>query len=168
MVGLIFWIIIIVIIAKSVQKRQSDGQNGYGAKGVSQTKKDNVSHKGIAEYEKNMKKAVQKAVHPGTGSERTKTAAGGQTAKTEEISTTEYLRQKALEDEKEHAEEARREAMRLSRETGGRPAAQRYCDGDSVPRGMRLVKCGYCGAENLIAEHHNQKDYTCCFCREIL
>lgn len=95
----------------------------------------------------------------------------GVTAKAQEaeqISTTEYLRQKALEDQKEHEEEARLEAIRLHRETGGRRAAQRHYDGDSIPKGMRLVKCGYCGAENLIGDYQNQKDFTCYFCREIL
>lgn len=86
----------------------------------------------------------------------------------EDISTTEYLRQKALEDQREHEEEARLEAMRLRRETGGRRAAQRHYDGDSIPRGMRLVRCGYCGAENLIGEREKQSDFTCYFCREIL
>lgn len=86
----------------------------------------------------------------------------------EQISTTEYLRQKALEDQKEHEEAARMEALRLHRETGGRMAAQRHYDGDSIPRGMRLVKCSYCGAENLIGDYQKQNDFTCYFCREIL
>lgn len=169
MLSLIFWILIIWIIWKNVKKNQSGGQNGYGQKGLNQTKKAGTSHKGIGEYEEAVKKAAQKVVHPKAGSAQTKTAAAEtQKGKAEEVSTTEYLRQKALEDEREHADEARREAMRLHRETGGRPAGQRHFDGDSVPKGMRLVKCSYCGAENLIAEHHNQKDYTCYFCREIL
>lgn len=86
----------------------------------------------------------------------------------EDISTTEYLRQKALEDQREHEEEARLEAMRLHRETGGRRAAQRHYDGDSIPKGMRLVRCSYCGAENLIGDYEKQSDFTCYFCREIL
>lgn len=86
----------------------------------------------------------------------------------EDISTTEYLRQKALEDEKEHREEARQEAMRLNREAGGRMTARRYIDGDSIPKGMHVEKCRYCGAENLIADHKRKEEYTCYFCREIL
>lgn len=169
MLSLIFWIFIIWIIWRNVKKNRPEGQSGYGKNGLSQTKKDSDSHKGIAEYGEAMKKTAQKAVHPKPGSTQTKAAAAGtQAGSGKEVSTTEYLRQKALEDEREHAEEARREAMRLHRETGGRPAAQRHFDGDSVPKGMRLVKCSYCGAENLIAGHHNQKDYTCYFCREIL
>lgn len=95
-------------------------------------------------------------------------AGTGDAQKAEQISTTEYLRQKAMEDQRDHEQEARMEAIRLQRETGGRRAAQRYYDGDSIPRGMRIVKCGYCGAENLIGDHQNQKDFTCYFCREIL
>lgn len=83
-------------------------------------------------------------------------------------STTEYLRQKAIEDEKEHAQQARKEAMRLHRETGGRSVALRHYDGDSIQKGMRLVKCSYCGAENLLPEYKKQEEFTCYFCREIL
>lgn len=173
MIGLIFWIIIIWIVWKSVKKKRSEGQSGYG-QDLNQTKKAGGALRGISEYKETLRRAGAKGFHSITGTAQTKTTETQtgttemQTGTTEEISTTEYLRQKALEDEKEHAEEAMREARRLNRETGGRPAAQRHYDGDNIPRGMRLVKCSYCGAENLIAGHHNQKDYTCYFCREIL
>lgn len=94
---------------------------------------------------------------------------GGKSAsKPEEVSTTEYLRQKAMEDQKEHEREARQEEARLRQESGRRRAAVRHYDGDSIPSGMRMVKCGYCGAENLVGNGQNQKDFTCYFCRERL
>lgn len=85
-----------------------------------------------------------------------------------EASTTEYLKQKALEDAKLHREEKRQEDIRWNRETGGRMRGRRYLYGDSVPQGMRIVKCGYCGAENLISGRMAKEEYTCYFCREIL
>lgn len=96
--------------------------------------------------------------------------AGKDLAKTKDgqASTTEYLRQKAIEDERAHAEEARIEELRLHHETGGRMPAMRHYDGDSVPRGMHIVRCGYCAAENLIRDGQKQSDCTCYFCREIL
>lgn len=88
--------------------------------------------------------------------------------KEEDISTTEYLRQKALTDEKEHREEARQEASRLDRKAGGRMAARRYIEGDSIPKEMHIEKCSYCGAENLIADYKRKEEFTCYFCREML
>lgn len=115
-----------------------------------------------------MSRTSSSAKNTGTAKGSSRSDGAAKEQESEQISTTEYLRQKALEDQKEHEEAARLEAMRLHRETGGRRAAQRHYDGDSVPKGMRIVKCGYCGAENLIGDHQNQKDFTCYFCREIL
>ena len=44
----------------------------------------------------------------------------------------------------------------------------RYYEWDSIPKGNRVVKCNYCGAENLISERYKPNRYTCYFCREIL
>lgn len=40
--------------------------------------------------------------------------------------------------------------------------------GQHSRRGNRVVKCNYCGAENLISERYKPNRYTCYFCREIL
>ena len=45
---------------------------------------------------------------------------------------------------------------------------KRYLPGDMIPKGRRLVCCGYCNAENLIPERDNPKRYNCYFCRETL
>lgn len=87
---------------------------------------------------------------------------------TQAASTMDYLAQKAKEGRIEHALEKRREEQRLRSETGGRKPALRYYYGDSVPPKMRIVKCGYCGAENLVPERVSQENYTCYFCRENL
>lgn len=84
-----------------------------------------------------------------------------------DMSTTDYLRQKAVLDEADHLQEMRQEEMRARWETGGLPSARRLYEGDSVPQGMRVIKCSYCGAENLAPQGSRQK-YTCYFCREEL
>lgn len=89
------------------------------------------------------------------------------TEKQANMSTTDYLRQKAVLDEADHLQDKRQEEMRTRWETGGLPSAQRLYEGDSVPQGMRVIKCSYCGAENLVPQGSRQK-YTCYFCREEL
>ena len=64
--------------------------------------------------------------------------------------------------------EKREEQARLHQETGGRMVGVRYYEWDSIPKGNRVVKCNYCGAENLISERYKPNRYTCYFCREIL
>ena len=83
-------------------------------------------------------------------------------------STTEYLAWKAKADQIAHSRDSRQEEQRLRRETGGKAPALRHYYGDSVPPKMRLVRCGYCAADNLVAEYANVKNYTCYFCREDL
>ena len=82
------------------------------------------------------------------------------TEKQANMSTTDYLRQKAVLDEADHLQDKRQEEMRTRWETGGLPSAQRLYEGDSVPQGMRVIKCSYCGAENLVPQGSRQK-YTC-------
>lgn len=194
--NLIFLIIIIIVLRNVIEKKKSDSGKENGQRFGSHSKSGGLPENMAAlQRDPAVRKTASPVSKQGTGSRETaqKSAAGssriaaraadvkketkaretmsGVTAKAQEaeqISTTEYLRQKALEDQKEHEEEARLEAIRLHRETGGRRAAQRHYDGDSIPKGMRLVKCGYCGAENLIGDYQNQKDFTCYFCREIL
>ena len=84
-----------------------------------------------------------------------------------DMSTTDYLRQKANLDEADHRQEKQQEFRRARWETGGLPAAKRLYEGDSVPQGMRRVACSYCGADNLLPQGSGQK-YTCYFCREEL
>lgn len=48
-----------------------------------------------------------------------------------------------------------------------RMVAKRLYEGDHVPKGHRMVKCGYCAAENLIA-YSSRGAYMCYFCHEDL
>lgn len=82
-------------------------------------------------------------------------------------STTAYLMEKAEADAREHAQEKLEEQQRLHETRGGLAVALRYLEGDMVPRGKRVVRCGYCGAENLVPMASGTR-YSCYFCREPL
>lgn len=84
-------------------------------------------------------------------------------------STTEYLKQKADFDEKEHnREREQQQKKQKDYERGsGLITAERLIMGDSIPSGRIVVKCKYCGAENLVPINIRSK-YGCYFCREIL
>lgn len=83
-------------------------------------------------------------------------------------STTEMLEEKARQDAMEHQEEKRRQLAEERRIHGQLRYAERYLLGDMIPKGRRLICCGYCNAENLIPERDNPKRYNCYFCRETL
>ncbi len=91
----------------------------------------------------------------------------GKKDKQTELSTLEYLEQKAREDAREHAREAMEERRQARKDLAGRREGIRLYPGDAAPRGMRVIKCPYCGAENLVAENSREK-YGCYFCREDL
>lgn|GEM_PF-5413284 len=81
--------------------------------------------------------------------------------------TTDYLAEKAKQDEIQHVIEKREEQQRVERKYGGQPTGMRYLLGDPVPAGMRIVVCEYCGAENLVKiTYHGGCD--CYFCRTAL
>ena len=85
----------------------------------------------------------------------------------EEISTMEYLEEKARQDAAEHARDKWEENMRLHQNYGGLRVAERLFDGDTVPGGKKCSVCEYCGAENLIPMIPRER-YSCYFCREPL
>ncbi len=103
-----------------------------------------------------------------TGTARRSAGADADAGSGADMSTTEYLRQKALEDAKDHARENSQEERRLHQETGGRMTGMRHLEWEEVPKGTRVVRCRYCAAENLISEYRKPEDYTCYFCREVL
>lgn len=81
--------------------------------------------------------------------------------------TTAYLKEKAEEDARQHAKEKFEEQKRLYETRGGLAVAERYLDGDLIPQGKQRVKCGYCGADNLVPIQPRTR-YSCYFCREAL
>lgn len=105
---------------------------------------------------------------PGNGSSVSRTVEKKTTVSRQAKSTTEMLEEKARQDAMEHQEEKRRQLAEERRIHGQLRYAERYLPGDMIPKGRRLVCCGYCNAENLIPEHDNPKRYNCYFCRETL
>lgn len=105
-----------------------------------------------------------------SGGRKTASRVSGK-AKTKDIgtfSTTEYLENKARQEELADRKERYQEWKQAKRESSGSiPAAKRLYEGDSVPHGMERVRCSYCAADNLIPEGSSRK-YTCYFCREEL
>ena len=47
--------------------------------------------------------------------------------------------------------------------SGNRKAARQLYIGDPVPRGTRVIRCGYCAAENLVP-YNARNEYKCYFC----
>lgn len=105
---------------------------------------------------------------PGNGSSVSRTVEKKTTVSRQAKSTTEMLEEKARQDAMEHQEEKRRQLAEERRIHGQLRYAERYLPGDMIPKGRRLVCCGYCNAENLIPERDDPKRYNCYFCRETL
>lgn len=105
---------------------------------------------------------------PRNGSSVSRTVEKKTTVSRQAKSTTEMLEEKARQDAMEHQEEKRRQLAEERRIHGQLRYAERYLPGDMIPKGRRLVCCGYCNAENLIPERDNPKRYNCYFCRETL
>lgn len=71
--------------------------------------------------------------------------------------------------EKNSGSESKKESpppARLSRSSA--PAGEPYEEWMSVPPGKQVVRCSYCGADNLILEKQTLKKCSCYFCREEL
>lgn len=81
-----------------------------------------------------------------------------------EKSTTEYLSEKAKQDQREHELEKMQERKRVEQKYGNRPVGGRYLAGDPVPAGMKIICCQYCGAENAVKIDY-RGDRNCYFCR---
>ncbi|MDD3205470.1 MAG: hypothetical protein PHS74_07035 [Lachnospiraceae bacterium] len=79
-------------------------------------------------------------------------------------STVDYLSQKAAQEDKDQRMEVK---MNASVRVGGRRVAVQLIEGDMAPMGTRVIKCGYCGAENLVPMTTSE-EYACFFCREDL
>ena len=110
----------------------------------------------------------QAAVRTAGGAAGSMTPGNGSSVSRQAKSTTEMLEEKARQDAMEHQEEKRRQLAEERRIHGQLRYAERYLPGDMIPKGRRLVCCGYCNAENLIPERDNPKRYNCYFCRETL
>lgn len=169
MSSLIFFIFMIWFIMRIVKNKQkATGQNdpkqtqgsntpGSAATRTGSTYSTAAGRAKKSAYESAM--AFQKtATGSGAGSSSSvwATALGSDGSSSSSTSTTAYLERKAKEDARDHAQEKREEQARLHQETGGRMVGVRYYEWDSIPKGNRVVKCNYCGAENLFRSAINR------------
>ena len=147
---IILFIVIIVIVVKATNKNKKKTTN-YSGKTTQRTiatgRKSNVSP----------------AVSP-----KNQTSSNQKKAERENYqSTMEMLRQKAEEEQAEHEKDKRYAEYKKKKTYKEKYYAQRLIPGDPVPKGMYVKKCGYCGAENLLAYGSGEK-MLCYFCREEL
>lgn len=162
MIQVLFFIILGVAIYKNIQRakeRNGMGNNNTGSNTMANQPSIPVSQAAPVNRNTQTARAAKQAA----------AAAKSAVKETKEDgkSTTEYLKEKAEEDARQHAKEKFEEQKRLYETRGGLAVAERYLDGDLIPQGKRCVKCGYCGAENLVPMQPRTR-YSCYFCREAL
>ena len=176
MIELIIMIIVCVTIYKRVQRARGEG----GVKGNSSLPNTTVTTanqnkpfglSGENPYEQKKPHggipAANNVSRPQPRTTQAPAKSAIEEAKEDGNSTTAYLMEKAEADAREHAKEKFEEQKRLHETRGGLAVATRYLDGDAIPKGMRCVNCGYCGAENLVPMVPRTR-YSCYFCREAL
>jgi len=114
------------------------------------------------------KSAIQKAASYGSTStstyQKSDTAPKAEIKQGAEQSTVDYLAQKA---EQEQETQDRVAKISASSQKDGHRVAVRLFEGDLPPAGTRVIKCNYCGAENLIPQNATGQ-FACYFCREDL
>lgn len=173
MFGFIFTIIIICIVVNSIKRQNSRKSNYDSSKTTYSSTSQNVQpyRQNPGTYQRQQTTGVtgQTARSRGTAMQTPQAVRTAQAAQTsqKETSTMDYLNEKAKQDQREHAIEKMQEQKRVDQLHGNRPVGGRYMLGDPIPAGMKIVNCGYCGAENIVKiGYHSGCD--CCFCRSHL
>lgn len=164
MIQVLFYIIIIIAIYKNIQRakeRNSMKGNDAGSNTVSN------QTGGPVRPAMPVNRNTQMARPPKQTTTAIKPAVIEAREDKESHATTAYLKEKAEEDARQHAKEKFEEQKRLYEARGGLAVAERYLDGDLIPQGRQRVKCGYCGADNLLPMQPRTR-YSCYFCREAL
>ncbi len=166
-VNLIIVCVIVVAVVKSAKKQNEQGGAGRNNRNVRGMQSEYRQTTGS--YQPQRKpvsgQPPKRSVKAGNASAQ---AGGNSYGKPsggkKEQSTTDYLNQKAEQDQREHEIEKRQERERVDQKYGNRPVGGRYMPGDPVPSGMQIVCCEYCGAENLVKMGY-RGDRNCYFCR---
>lgn len=162
MIQILFFIIVGIAIYKRVQSMKDD--NGTTGNHTGQNTMPNQPSVPV-----NTAQPIHRDTQMGRAQKQTTTVINQTVKETKEDgnATTAYLKEKAEEDARQHAKEKFEEQKRLYETRGGLAVAERYLEGDLIPQGKRCVKCGYCGAENLVPMLPRTR-YSCYFCREAL
>ncbi|MBQ8592478.1 MAG: hypothetical protein IJ485_07020 [Lachnospiraceae bacterium] len=162
---IILWIVMIIFIVKISKKSKQQNQN--------QSQTYNGHSQGTSQEAPMQRTPQAKTVVPAAKTAMPEMQTAKTTKKQESVqreegqSVTEYLHEKAMQDEAEHRKEKMREAMKERKYHGYLNTAQRLYPGDPVPANQRVSICPYCAAENLIPLRDTSK-YHCYFCRHEL
>ncbi|MBE5872252.1 MAG: hypothetical protein E7294_13525 [Lachnospiraceae bacterium] len=151
-VSLVIWIIILSLI----KKRKKKGQNVQTLSTGTQMPRPTAQP--VRNRQQGSPNAVTKPV-----------PSGQKNAIRQEVqeSTTAYLDRKAKQDEIEHRKEALEQRREEQKNYGRINYALRWYEGDPVPDSQKIIKCGYCGAENMVPVRGG-RHFNCYFCREEL
>ncbi len=163
MFELIFIIIIFSIIKNATKKKKNTTQRTVtqGSRPVRQNPPRSQQGKNVQRQNVQQKPAkAQSGVQPASGVKKQEPV--------QEKSTTDMLREKALQDDREEMRDKHEQRMKNKKYYGGHNYAQKYLIGDPVPKDKRMVYCSYCNAENLIPTYSRAGSYNCYFCREEL
>ena len=162
MLGIIIWIIIIYYIFKKVKNEQGQNSNPQRTNTQSTISKNRTpvvpaqTNKNFAEM------PVQKKTPPNV--ERKCAAEDGHRSENN-VYHKNNSQQAAVPNVQREYTQAPKQTRTEKKAT--RMVAKRLYEGDHVPKGYRMVKCGYCAAENLISLA-SRGAYMCYFCHEDL
>lgn len=151
-------VLIVAVIAQKADKNKSNRKNLQG--GMQNTYKGN----GMQRQQKSAQGNRMAGGQSYTPAPQQKNTANRKAGNKNTGSTTEYLKKKAMEDQREHAVEKREEQRRMNMKYGNVSTAARHVLGDPIPQGMKVVCCGYCGAENEVKTGYHG-GLCCYFCR---
>lgn len=162
-------IVIIILVVKNILKNNKNKKKGN--KRYSQTISTNPNAKTGNEKVHSAKKSINNAPPANKNSTTINIPKNmGEPPSMEQMegeSTTDYLNRKAMQDQKEHHREELEQKIAEKKNYGYITYAGRWMVGDPVPKNKYIVKCGYCGAENLVS-HSDKQKLNCYFCREEL
>ena len=173
--SILVWIVIIFSIVNNIKKKQS---------GQKPSAKPNEPRRDVSAYQapvqqpqrqQPQRQQPQRQAAKQSAGSSVRTAATGQAKQVpsgqtlqREKSTTELLREKAMQDEMEHRREKQQQERENELHHGHIRYAERLVEGDPVPGGKRRIVCAYCNADNLVPAHDFSTKYNCYFCREKL
>ncbi len=162
MIQILFYIILIIAIYNNIRRaKERNNMKGNDAGSNTIANQPGAPVRPAVPVNRNM----QMAKPPKQAAAAVKPAV--KETKEDSHATTAYLKEKAEEDARQHAKEKFEEQKRLYETRGGLAVAERYLDGDLIPQSKQRVKCGYCGADNLVPMQPGTR-YSCYFCREAL
>ncbi|MDD2972509.1 MAG: hypothetical protein PHE02_10310 [Lachnospiraceae bacterium] len=181
--SIIILIYVVVAIAKAVKANQDKNTEGTGSRNINGNgnalgNRNTTVYKSsnTPTWDSSMGKAAQPVYSNRTQPTADSRQTIGKVAKMdtkveqkpeEQMTTVDYLAQKAEKEQQNQDNQARIAKMNTPSRADGRRMAVRLFEGDLPPAGTRVIKCNYCGAENLVPQNSHDR-FACFFCREDL